>query len=97
MIMPSREMGRFIAAKSRKGAKCAECATIFTRDKGDGKVVAMFRNTGRSFSVYVLCAHCGAGYKKAGKRAIPNAVRDSYIASVMRPNAPKRDAPVWIN
>lgn len=89
MLTLSQVIQSFVVAKSRKGEQCAECSTIFARDKGDGKVVVTFRNTGGGISIYILCAVCGAGYKKAAKRAIPNVVKDAYIAAAMSPYAYK--------
>jgi hypothetical protein len=81
-----RQLKAFIIARSRKGEKCAECSFIFTADRGEGKTVAIFPNSGGGLSFYVLCASCGANYKKHGKAAIPNAWRDSRIAALMSPH-----------
>ena len=87
----------FIAAKSRKGEKCAECSLVFTVDSGDGKVVAMFAMGAKRLGLYVLCKTCGADYKKRGTTAIPNACRDARITTLMSPHAPKGKSPVWIH
>jgi hypothetical protein len=92
-----RQLKAFIAAHSRKGAKCAECSFIFTADRGDGKIVAIFPNVAGGMSCYVLCSPCGVNYKKNGKAAIPNAWRDSRIAVLISPYAPKGKAPGWIH
>jgi hypothetical protein len=97
MCAIDRQLKAFIAARARKGEKCGECSFIFTADRGDGKTIAMFPNVAGGMSFYVLCAPCGANYKKHGKAAIPNAWRDSRIAAMMSPNAPKGKAPGWIH
>jgi hypothetical protein len=73
----------FIISRSRKGEKCGECSLTFTADRGDGKTAAIFRNVAGGISIYVLCNTCGVNYKRHGKLAIPNAWRDSRIASLM--------------
>lgn len=93
----SKQVQGFINTNSRKGKKCAECGSAFTADNGDGKVIASFRNIAGGLSLYVLCARCGTAYKKRGKTAIPNAVRDAYMAAFASPYAPKGNAPVWIH
>lgn len=93
----SRALKAFITAHSRKGATCAECSSIFTADRGDGKKVAIFPNGAGGISVYVLCRPCGVAYVKHGKAAIPNVCKDSLITVLMSKYAPKGKAPVWIH
>lgn len=87
----------FIAERSRKGARCAECDALFTSDRGDGKTLATFRNDAGGLSLYVLCKACGTDYKKRGPAAIPNSYSDARITALTSPYAPKAKAPVWIH
>ena len=92
-----RRLKDFIADHSRKGASCAECSSIFTVDRGDGKKVAIFNNGAGGIAFYVLCGPCACEYKKRGKAAIPNVCKDSLITVLMREYAPKTQASVWIH
>jgi hypothetical protein len=92
-----KQVKAFLAAHSCKGAKCAECGSIFTVDSGDGKKVAIFPNGVGGISLYVLCNTCGVDYEKRGTAAIPNAWKDSRITAAMSQYAPKGKAPVWIH
>jgi len=92
-----KQLQAFIAAHSREGAQCAECAFIFTVNRGDGKKLAIFPNGAGGLAFYVLCALCGCDYEKRGKAAIPNVCKDSLITALMSEYAPKGKAPVWIH
>jgi rubredoxin len=95
MLTAVRDIGAFIISRSRKGEKCGECGFTFTADQGDGKTAAIFRNFAGGTSIYVLCNTCGVNYKRHGKLAIPNAWRDSRIASLMHDSS--KEDPNWIH
>ena len=80
-------MGAWFEAHTCKGAKCSECSTTFTADRGDGKRLAMFPNGTGGLSFYVLCKRCGAKYERDGLLAIPNVWRDCRITTLMSPSA----------
>jgi hypothetical protein len=95
MLTSVRDIEAFIVSRSREGEKCGECGYTFIADRGDGKTAAIFRNIVGGISIYVLCNTCGVNYKKHGKLAIPNAWRDSRIASLMHDSSPEN--PTWIH
>jgi hypothetical protein len=85
----------WLAARTRRGSRCAECQAVFTVDRGDGKkLVRLPMPGGAGMSFYVLCNSCGVKYQGAGEVAVPNVWRDRRIAMAMNPYAP---APKWVN
>jgi hypothetical protein len=76
-----KQVKAFIAAHSCKGAKCAECGSLFTVSRGDGKKVAIFPNGVGGISLYVLCAPCGVSL--ADDRALIEKAMGSNSASAV--------------
>jgi hypothetical protein len=84
----------WLTEHTRRGTKCAECGTVFTVDRGDGKRLAFFPNgLPHGVALYVLCKPCGAKYEKFGLAGIPEVQKDCKVTVAMSPyNPANRDA-----
>jgi hypothetical protein len=83
-----RQMEAWLAARTRKGSQCSNCAVVFSVDHGDGKQIAIFPNGGGGIAFYVLCRDCGALYRAMGLAGLPEVQKDCRITVAMSPYNP---------